>query len=66
MAESKENTEMEIVVAEENENEIDEYKTAFELLEENVSDNANDFKLMLLNARMDEVAVKIKEQCIYK
>jgi hypothetical protein len=52
----------EVAVAEE----VDEFKAAFDLLEENISDSPKDFQDMLLNPRMDEAAVKIKEQCIYK
>ena len=57
---------MEVVVAEEPEVEIDELKVAFELLEEKTSDSPADYQELLLNPRMDDAAVKIKVQCIYK
>ena len=44
----------------------DELKIAFDTLEENNSSDPNDYKILLLNERMDDAAVKIKEQCIYK
>lgn len=63
--ENKDN-EMEVVPSEEPEVEIDEFKVSYELLEEKMSDNPKDYQEMLLNPRMDDAAVKIKEQCIYK
>ena len=66
-SENKEETAMEVVVAvEEQEAEIDELRVAFELLEEKTSDSPADYQGLLLNPRMDDAAVKIKEQCIYK
>lgn len=63
---SSENKEMEVVSTEDLEVEIDELKVAFELLEEKTSDSPKDYQDLLLNPRMDDAAVKIKEQCIYK
>lgn len=63
---SSENKEMEVVSTEDLEVEIDELKVAFELLEEKTSDSSKDYQDLLLNPRMDDAAVKIKEQCIYK
>ena len=57
---------MEVVVPDEPEAEIDELKIAFELLEEKISHSPSDYQELLLNPRMDDAAVKIKEQCIYK
>ena len=57
---------MEVVVSDEPEVEIDELKVALELLEEKISDSPADYQQLLLNPRMDDAAVKIKEQCIYK
>ena len=54
------------VVSEEAEVQIDELRSAFELLEEKISDVPSDYQELLLSPRMDDVAVKIKEQCIYK
>ena len=59
-------SEMEVVPSEEPEVEIDEFKVSYELLEEKMLDNPNDYQQMLLNPRMDDAAVKIKELCIYK
>ena len=58
--------EMEVIVSEDAEIDIDELRSAFDLLEENISDSPKDYQELLLNPRMDDVAVKIKEQCIYK
>jgi hypothetical protein len=63
---SSENKEMDVVSTEDLEVEIDELKVAFELLEEKTSDSPKDYQDLLLNPRMDDAAVKIKEQCIYK
>lgn len=63
---SSENKEMEVVSTEDLEVEIDDLKVAFELLEEKTSDSPKDYQDLLLNPRMDDAAVKIKEQCIYK
>lgn len=65
MSTENKESEMEVVVAEEVEV-IDELKATFELLEEKISDSPKDYQDLLLNPRMDDVAVKIKEQCIYK
>jgi hypothetical protein len=46
--------------------EVDELKEAFDLLEENTQPNAKEYEAILASPRMDDVAVKIKEQCIYK
>ena len=64
-SENKE-ADMEVVASEEPEIEIDELSSAFELLEEKVSQTPKDYQDLLLNPRMDDAAVKIKEQCIYK
>jgi hypothetical protein len=63
---SSENKEMDVVSTEDLEVEIDELKVSFELLEEKTSDSPKDYQDLLLNPRMDDAAVKIKEQCIYK
>lgn len=65
-SENKEDAAMEVVVSDEPEVEIDELKVALELLEEKISDSPADYQQLLLNPRMDDAAVKIKEQCIYK
>lgn len=66
MSSENKEAEMEVVVPEETEIEIDELRSAFELLEEKISDSPKDYQDLLLNPRMDDIAVKIKEQCIYK
>jgi hypothetical protein len=63
---SSENKEMDVVSTEDLEVEIDELKVAFEQLEEKTSDSPKDYQDLLLNPRMDDAAIKIKEQCIYK
>jgi hypothetical protein len=45
---------------------IDDLKVSFEDLEDSESNDANYYKLLLLNPRLDDAAVKIKEQSIYK
>jgi hypothetical protein len=45
---------------------VDEYKEIFESLESSVSTNTDAYKELLANTRDDEVAVKIKEKCIYR
>ena len=64
--ESKESGAMEVVGGEDVVIEIDEYKEAYDLLEENSSVNATDYQVLLDNPRMDDTAVKIKEKCLYK
>lgn len=63
-SESKSNAEgMEIV---DEEAVLDEYVIAFEELEESPSATAGAYQIFLQNPRIDETALKIKEQCIYK
>ena len=57
---------MDVVPPEEAVIEIDEYKEAFEELEEKGSTSAADWQLLLQNPRMDDVAIKVKEKCLYK
>lgn len=45
---------------------LDEYEMAFNDLEEAVSPSIGDIQTFLQNPRTDEVAIKIKEKCIYK
>ena len=66
MSSENKEADMEVVASEEPEIEIDELSSAFELLEEKVSQTPKDYQDLLLNPRMDDAAVKIKEQCIYK
>ena len=44
----------------------DEYNTAYELLEESNSNSISDYQALLSNSRIDDKAIKIKEQCIYR
>ena len=66
MSSENKEADMEVVASEEPEIEIDELSSAFDLLEEKVSQTPKDYQDLLLNPRMDDAAVKIKEQCIYK
>ena len=66
MSTENKDSEMEVVPSEEPEVEIDVFKVSYELLEEKMSNIPKDYQEMLLNPRMDDAAVKIKEQCIYK
>lgn len=66
MSSENKEADMEVVAPEEAEIEIDELRSAFELLEEKISHTPKDYQDLLLNPRMDDAAVKIKEQCIYK
>lgn len=45
---------------------IDEMQVAFNELEINESSNEKDWEGLLQNDRFDDVANKIKEQCIYR
>jgi hypothetical protein len=63
---ASEKTDMDIVTGDVVEEQPDELKIAFDTLEEKNSNDPNDYKILLLNERMDDAAVKIKEQCIYK
>jgi hypothetical protein len=65
--EEKEN-QMDIVVEEEAVEEVDDFKLAFENLEisESLESKIFDYQELLKNPRIDESAVKIKEQCIYR
>lgn len=45
---------------------VDEYAAAFEQLEEDESKSIVAFKALLQNERVDDKAIKIKEQCIYR
>lgn len=45
----------------------DEMETAFEGIETNSTNNqANEYIKLLKDERVDEIALKIKEKCIYK
>jgi hypothetical protein len=46
--------------------EVDELKEAFDSLEESIAPDAKGYDKILASPRMDDVAIKIKEQCIYK
>jgi len=59
---------MEVVETSVEEIEVDEYKTSFEALESStdLETKITDYQALLLNPRIDDKAVKIKEQCIYR
>lgn len=48
--------------------EVDQYHASFEQLENEIgsADRIEDYRALLLNERVDDAAIKIKEQCIYR
>lgn len=46
--------------------EVDELQQAFDLLENSSSSDAAAFQAILQSERSDELALKIKEKCVYK
>ena len=59
-------TESEMVLDEATEEELDEMQVAFDALDNESTGLESALLVLLQNQRSDEVAVKIKEQCIYK
>ena len=60
---------MEMVGEEEEEEEIDELQERFEGLEAStvpVTTQVEGYEALIANARVDDKALKIKEQCIYR
>ena len=58
--------ESEMVLDEATEEEHDEMQVAFDDLDKETTGLESTLMALLQNPRADEVAVKIKEQCIYK
>jgi hypothetical protein len=60
MAQESMNVDEEII------NEIDEYQLEFDKLNESTDDMTEKYQMLLLNSRVDDIAIKVKENCIYK
>lgn len=47
-------------------NEIDEFQLEYDALNESTNDMTEKYQMLLLNSRVDDIAIKVKENCIYK